>query len=357
MPEPTNAAAEDPALCSLRLSGLIGGYQVSAAIGAFARLGVADALGDDAATSAELAARLGAHEGALARLLEATLDLGLFTVDDQHRYRLTALGRQLRADAPGSMRRYAIVATEDWRWYAYCHLDRTLRTGEPGFMAAHCCRLWDYLACHPEAAASFEESMSRIGMARDQAGAAAVDLGRFRCVVDVGGGRGGLIRALLTADARLRGILFDLPSVVAGARETLSEAGLAERCDVVAGDFRQSVPRGGDAYVLSWILHDWDDEAAKAILRHCREAMDIGAALLVVEMIVPGLGDASAEQTEAEAVRRLVRQTDLEMLAVVGGRERTAADFEALFAATGFALSATTPLPGLPWSVLEAVAV
>jgi predicted O-methyltransferase YrrM len=135
--------------------------------------------------------------------------------------------------------------------------------------------------------------MSRNGMARDQAVAAAVDLGRFRCVVDVGGGRGGLIRALLTADARLRGILFDLPSVVAGARETLSEAGLAERCDVVAGDFRQSVPRGGDAYVLSWILHDWDDEAAKAILRHCREAMDIGAALLVVEMIVPGLGDAS----------------------------------------------------------------
>lgn len=357
MPEPTNVAAEDAALCSRRLSELIGGYQASAAIGAFARLGVADVLGDDAVTSAELAARLGAHEGALARLLQATLDVGLFTADDQGRYRLTALGRQLRADAPGSMRRYAIVATEDWRWNAYCHLDRTLRTGEPGFVTAHGCRLWDYLAGHPEAAASFEESMSRIGAVRDQAVAAAVDLGRFRCLVDVGGGRGGLMRALLTADDRLHGILFDLPSVVAGGRETLSQAGLTERCDVIAGDFRRSVPPGGDIYVLSWILHDWDDETAEAILHRCREAMDVGAVLLVVEMIVPEVGDATTGQAEAEAVRRLVRQTDLEMLAVVGGRERTASDFEALLTATGFALSGSKALPGLPWSVLEAVAV
>jgi len=352
MTEGDTQSREDAAVSARRLADLIGGYQVSAAIGALARFGVADALAEGPATSSELALRLGAHQDALARLLEATLDIGLFTIDDDGRYRLTALGDLLRADVPGSLRRYALVSTEEWRWYAYCHLAHTLQTGEPGFVAVQGCRLWDYLASHPEAAASFEESLARIGAVRDQAIVAAVDFDRFSRVVDVGGGRGGFLRTLLAAHPHLQGVLFDLPSVVDGARETMQQAGIAERCDVIAGDFREAVPRGGDAYLLSWILHDWDDVTAQGILRRCREAMDAGSTLLVAEMVVPERG-----QPGADALRRLVQQADLEMLAVVGGRERTEAEFRRLLTAAGFAVGGIVPLPGMPWSVIQAAAV
>ena len=179
MAQASTPSPEDPAAVSRRLADLIGGYQVSATIGAFARLGLPDALAEGPATAGELALRLGAHEDALARLLEATLDVGLFALGDDGRYRLAALGDLLRSDVPGSQWRYAIVATEDWRWYAYGHLAHTLQTGEPGFVAAHACRFWDYLASHPDAAASFEQSMARIGAARDQAIVASIDFGRF----------------------------------------------------------------------------------------------------------------------------------------------------------------------------------
>jgi hypothetical protein len=351
MPEITSQSPPDPG-ASKRLAELVDGYRASAVIGAFARLGVADGLAGGPATRADLAARLSANEDALARLLEATLELGLFELGEDGRYNLTPLGHLLRGDVPGSLRRYAIVSTEDWRWQAYGHLDHTLRTGEPGFVAAHGSRLWDYLAGHPAAAASFEASLARIGAARDQAIAAALNFGRFRCVVDVGGGRGGLLVALLGTFPQLHGILFDLPGVVEGARETLSQAGLAERCRIIAGDFREAVPPGGDAYLLSWILHDWDDAGALQILRRCREAMEKGSALLVVEMVVP-----DKDQPGADAVRRLVRRTDLEMLAVVGGRERPASEFRNLLTAAGFAITSISSLQGLPWSLIEGVAV
>ncbi len=352
MTDGTPRPSEQNAAPGRRLAELIGGYQVSAAIGALARLGVADALADGPATSTELAASLGADEDALTRLLAAVSDGGLFTLGDDGRYSLTALGDLLRTDVPGSLQRYAVVSTDVWRWYAYGHLAHTLRTGEPGLVAAHGCGFWDYLASHPEAAASFEESLARIGAARDQAIAASVDLGDSRCVVDVGGGRGGLLSALLAAHPRLRGILFDLPSVVEGARENLRNTGLAERLEVVGGDFREAVPPDGDTYILSWILHDWDDPTARRILGHCRAVLNEGGRLLIAEMVVPQGGGPAAS-----AFKRLVRQADLEMLAVVGGRERTAREFEELLEQSGFAITRIMPLQSMPWSVVDAVAV
>lgn len=335
-----------------RLAELIGGYQASAAIGALARLGVADALAQGPRSVADVARAVGAGEDALARLLAATLDLGLFAFDDEGRCALSDVGALLCSDAPGSMRRFAVVSTEQWRWAAYGHLDHALRSGEPGFVAAHGCRLWDYLAGHPEAAASFAESMDRVGAARDRAVAASVDMSAVGRVVDVGGGRGGLVIALLTANPQLRGVVFDLPAVAEDARERLRSAGLAGRCDVVAGDFRDAVVPDGDVYLLSWILHDWDDAGAVRVLRNCREAMVPGARLLVVEMVVP-----EPDQTGAEAFQRLVRQADLEMLAVVGGRERTKAEYERLFVDAGLVLDRVTPLQGMPWSVIEGRAI
>jgi hypothetical protein len=333
----------------LRLTGLINGYQASAAIGAIARLGVADALAGGPATGDELAARLGADAQALVRLLESTLHLGLFTCDGDGCYRLAELGELLRTDVDGSLGRLAVAVTEDWRWAAYGHLAHTLRTGESGFVAAHGCRLWDYLATHPDAAASFGASLERIAVVRDQALLNTVDLSGVRRLVDVGGGHGGLLCSALATDPEMSGLLVDLPGVIQGARERLRDRGLAGRCETVAGDFRDAVPAGGDVYVLSWILHDWDDATALRILSNCRSAMEQPARLLVVEMVAPEPGAPAAE-----AFARLVRQTDLEMLAVVGGRERSAAEYERLLTTSGFTLARIVPLPDMPWSVLEA---
>lgn len=352
MAEGATRSAQEPTAADRRLRELVSGYQASAAIGALARLGVADALASGARSLVDLARSVGAEERALARLLEATLDLGLFTRGEDGRYGLGELGDLLRSDVPGSLRRFATVSTEHWRWAAYGHLDHTLRTGDAGFVAAHGCGLWDYLACHPEAAASFEESMTQVGVARDRAVAAAIDLEGVDRLVDVGGGRGGLMCALMEAHPQLHGIVFDLPSVIRSTRDYLRKAGFAERCEAIAGDFREEVPAGGNAYVLSWILHDWDDATALHILRTCRAAMEKHSRLFVIEMVVPEPGRANAA-----AFARLVRQTDLEMLAVVGGRERTAAEYEKLFAGAGCAVCRIVALEGMPWSVVEGRAV
>lgn len=335
-----------------QLAELINAYQLSAAIGALARLGVADALANGPALPGDLARRVGADERALARVLEATLDVGLFAVGDDGRYALTALGQLLRGDVEGSLRRLAIVSTDEWRWRAYGHLTHSLRTGEAGFVPAHGCRFYEYLASHPTEAASFDQSMSRIGAARDAALAASYDFSSLHRLVDVGGGRGSLLCAVLAAHPRLRGVVFDQPSVVEGAREALRSAGLADRCEAIGGDFLQAVPGGGDAYSLSWILHDWDDQTALRILTNCRKAMDDGTRLLVIELIVPAPGEPAVP-----GVSRLIKQTDLEMLTVVGGRERTAAEYRELLTQAGFELSRILPLQGMPWSVIEAAAV
>jgi DNA-binding transcriptional ArsR family regulator len=350
MDQPT-AEAQERLAAGRHLAELINGYQLSAAIGPFARLGVADALAEGPASPGELAAQLGADERSLARLLKATLEVGLFEARDDGRYALTPAGQLLRGDVEGSLRRLALVSTDEWRWRAYGYLAHAVRTGEPGFVPAHGCRFWEYLAGHPAEAASFNETMSRISAARDAVLARAYDFGDIRRLVDVGGGHGGLLCALLARHPHLQGVVFDLPGVVEVAREKLLEAGLAQRCETVTGDFLEAVPPGGDAYLLSWILHDWDDETALHILRNCRSAMNDAARLLVVELVVPATDDPAP----APGVTRLVRQTDLEMLAVVGGRERTAAEFSELLAQAGFDLARILPLEGMPWSVIEGV--
>jgi len=194
----------------------------------------------------------------------------------------------------------------------------------------------------------FNESMSRVAAANAAAIVRAYDFTGVRRLVDVGGGHGVLARAVLEANPELRGIVFDLPGVIEGTRAHLADAGLTDRCDAIAGDFFAAVPEGGDAYVLSWILHDWDDDAAARILANCRAAMRDGGRLLAVELVVP----AEGEPVASPDLDRLVKATDLEMLAIVGGRERTAAEYRALYAIAGFELIRILPLDGLPWSVL-----
>jgi hypothetical protein len=201
--------------------------------------------------------------------------------------------------------------------------------------------LFPYLAQHPEAAAAFNAGLA--AAPEHEAIATAYDFSTIRTLVDVGGGHGTLIAAVLRAHPTLQGILFDQPSVVAGAPALLEAAGVAQRCRVMGGDFFAAIPAGGDAYILSSIIHDWDDDRAVAILANCRRAMDNSGRLLVVEPVVPPGNDFS-----------LSKFSDLNMLAVTGGRERTEEEYRALYAAAGFRLTRVIPTRGSD-SVIEGV--
>ena len=340
---------------SQRMNQLLCGFQISAAIGAVASLGVADALAGEPARSTDLAERVGADARSLDRVLQALTDVGVFENLADGRYALTPLGETLRSDVPGSVRRAAILWTEEWHWRAYGHFASTVRTGEAGMRAAHGSNYWEYLAEHPATAATVNGMMSSASSLRAQALARGYDFSKVERLVDVGGGEGGLLCTVLEAHPHLQGVVFDLPSVMEGARERLRDAGLADRAEAVGGDFFQVVPPGADVYVLSWILHDWDDEAALRILANCRTAVESGGRLLVMEMVLPSADEPRSRQ--ASYLERLAKVTDLEMLAVVGGRERTGAEYEELLGRAGFGLTQILELESMPWSVIEAVPV
>lgn len=350
-PNKSVSGDENPMLLRERMTQLVNGFQVSAAIGVAARLGVADALAEGPCDAVELAARVSADASSLRRLLRALARSGVFAEPEEGLFALTPLGQLLRSDSPVSMRRAADFWTQEWHWRPYGHLTTAVRTGHAAMEPAHGCGYWEFLAKHPQAAASFHEIMSFGSSLRASALIEHYDFSSARRLVDVGGGQGALAYAALQANPELTAVVFDLPGVIEDARARVAEAGLAGRTEVMAGSFLDEVPTGGDLYVLSWILHDWDDKAALRILKNCRRAMGDGARLLLIEMVLPSAEQPASPQ--AAAVARLAESLDLEMLTVVGGRERTAAEFEALLAAAGFQLVQMRELATL-FSLMEA---
>ncbi len=344
--------AGDRGALGQRLIELVNGYQISAAIGAIARLGVADALAGGPADLNALASRLGADARSLDRVVRLLTDVGLFERLDDGRVGLTALGELLREGVPGSARRGALVVSEEWHWRAYGHLVHSVQSGEPGFRQAHGCGFWDYLEQHPEAGTLINESMAAASSFIASALVRSHEFGSLQRVVDVGGGLGTLMRAVLDANPRAEGVVLDLPGVIGGTRARLEQWGLADRCRAVAGDFLEAVPTGGDAYVLSWILHDFDDDAAVRILSNCRRAMVDSGRLLAIELVA-----ADDRRQLPPAFEWLVRTTDIEMLAVVGGRERTVAEYGELYAKAGLELARVVPLQPSAWSLMEGAPV
>ena len=311
-----------------------------------ATLGVADLLRERPKTSAELAAALDVDGTALYRALRALAGLGIFKETDGGAFALTPLADLLRSDVPGSLRGSAVLYGERWFWQACGELMHSVRTGQPAFDHVHGAELFRYLDSSPQAAAVFNQHQS--AMTRQDAGAvaAAYDFAGFTTVVDVGGGHGALISAVLKACPRTGGILFDQLAVVAGAEARLRADGVADRCTCVAGDFFESVPASGDAYVLKDIIHDWDDARATVILQNCRTAMARSsgpARLLIVEKVIPP-GNAPFPG----------KFTDITMLLMTSGRERTAEEYRALIAKAGFTVSRIVPTSS-PASVIEAV--
>ncbi|MGH3867587.1 MAG: methyltransferase [Pseudonocardiaceae bacterium] len=309
----------------------MGGF-VSQAISVFARLGVADALAAGPRDAEEIAELVGAHGPTLYRLLRALGDVGVVTELENRRFVLTPLGEVLRSDVPGSFRAWGAWIEIPFSRDAWTGLYETIRTGETAFDRVHGVKFFDYLAEHPEDAAVFDAAMTSVSTSETVAIAHTYDFTRFGTIVDVGGGRGGLLTAILAANPHLQGMLFDVPAVAAGASEEISGTEVADRCKVVSGDFFDSVPEGADAYLLSNVIHDWDDDHAARILSTCRTAMAETACVLVVDLVLPEDGQPSAGKLE-----------DLGMLVLTGGRERTEAEYRALFGRAGFRLTRIVP--------------
>lgn len=315
-----------------RVRDLVNGYRISQAIRVATVLRIPDLLAAGPRTSDELAMASGAHPDSLYRLLAALASVGVLVEEEGRRFRQTPASDCLRRDAPASIAGWALFATGSSQWQTWSELEYSVRTGGNAFQHIFGEDSWTYRQHHPAINAEFDQAMASIAAFVTPSLLSVFDFGRFGTIVDVGGGNGALLAALLGAYPTLRGVVVDQPHVVAAAGATLEQAGVADRCEVVAGDFFEAVPEGGDAYVLKSIIHDWEDREAISILRTCRKAMRTGAALLLIER---ELGEPN---TLPES-----RFSDLNMLLGPGGRERTTQEYAALLEATGFCFVGFTP--------------
>lgn len=313
---------------------LIDGFKISQAICVAATLGVADAIGGGARTSDELAAGSGADREALYRLLRTLAAHGVLREEPGRRFSLTPMGECLRADAGIPLAPHARLMGQAHYQQAWGHLLHAVTTGETAFRAAHGQSNWAYRDAHPDARACFDDAMAANARRVDTAVVEAVDFGRFARIADIGGGQGSLLRAILAAYPELHGVLFDRPAVIEAVAPSVSGTDLSRRCTLAAGDFFDTVPAGFDAYLLKYVLHDWDDADAVRILAACRRAMPPHGRVLVIERLV---GTDPADPVAAVS--------DLNMLVITGGRERTRDEFAALFAAAGLRLDAISPTP------------
>lgn len=293
---------------------------ITQALVVVAELGIADLVTDGPRTVPQLAAAVGADPDALYRVLRALAGSGVFSEVAPATFGSTPLADTLRAGGDGSLRNWARLWGVPERQAAIGALLHSVRTGEPSFNHLHGISWWSQLAERPDQAAVFAAAMGELSRQLHAATVRAYDLSGARQLVDIGGGRGHLVAALLARYAELQAVVFDQPEVVRHAAEVLAAAGVADRARLVGGDFFSSVPAGGDRYLMSMILHDWDDRQAVTILTNARRAMPAHSELLVVEAILPA-GDEPHDG----------KLRDLIMLALHPGRERTEAEFAALF--------------------------
>lgn len=323
---------------------LIGGRWVTQMIYVVAALGIADLLAAGPRSVEDLANAAGAQAQPLYRVLRCLATVGIFEETKPARFKLTPLAATLRSGVPGSMRALALMTGSRYQEASWSELLHGVKTGETPFRRAHGTSLFEYLAQHPEDLQVFSEAMTNVSMTENPAIAAAYKFARARLVVDVGGGNGSLLRAVLEANPKLRGVHFDQPLVSARARQDayLTAPGVAGRCEFAAGSFFEAVPPGGDAYLIKRVLHDWSDGQAAKILGNCRAAMNAKGVVLVMDsVILPGNSPDRG------------KLLDVQMLAI-GGRERTRRDFAAVFKDAGLRLTRVIPTRS-PISIVEGV--
>src|SRR5262245_25100539 len=332
---------------SASLSRLMSSLWVPQAIFTAAALGIADVLAEQPTTSDHLAATVGAHPGALHRLLRGLVALELCTTTGDGTFALTRSGAALRPGTTDSVRSSILLMGSPMLWGAWGRLIDCVRSGESipqldGWETA-----FDFREIHPAEGAIFDHAMAQ--MTRRVAGsiAAAYDFTGIVTLVDVGGGSGALLPPILETCPGMRATVFDLPGCRDGALRLFAETDIAARCDFVAGSFFDSVsPAAADAYVVKSVLHDWDDTRAVAILRTIRNAMAGSSRLLVIEPIAPDRPGSSPHDA-------MIAATDLNMLIATGGRERTPAEFRTLLGTAGLHVTRVVQTPAA-MSIIEA---
>ena len=325
---------------------LISGFHVARALYVAAKLGVADALRDGERTCAEIAAATGAEPQALHRLIRVLASVGVFTLDAAGHVALTPLAATLRTDAPGSLRGWAIDQLGGEHYEAWGELLNSVQSGECAFERAFGTNAWAHRAENGPSAQDFDDGMASLMGAHHQAVLAAYPFAGFERLFDIAGGDGQFMQAALTAHVQLRGLVLEQAHVVPRTEQRLHQAGLMDRCQVVAGDIFESIPSGGSAYLLSRVIHDWNDDQAARILGVCRRAMTADAVLLLVERVMP-------TQIDLTPTSRAATVSDLNMLVMTGGRERTEAEFRTLLAAAGFGVNKCVATDTV-FSVIEA---
>jgi O-methyltransferase domain len=321
-----------------------------------AKLNLADYSAEESKTAEELAVLSGSHAPSLYRVMRALTNLGLFRQDGARRFSPTPLGQALNTRAPGSVSEAILMITSDMTSHSIDNLLYSVQTGKPGFEKAFDMPIFDWLANHPEEASRF----SKIMVVRDATEPAAVasgyDFSEFETIVDVGGATGNLLASILGRHLGPRGILFDLPHVVRDAPALIDARGLADRISTEAGSFFERVPGGGDAYLLSHIIHDWSESKCLSILGNCRRAMKPGSRLLIVELVLP---TDDAQQPARKAEGGMLDRTiflDIAMLVWTGGQERTEPEYRELLDKAGFRLTRVVPTESAA-SVVEAFPV
>lgn len=329
----------------LKMIEMMSGFWVSRVIYIAAKLGLADELKDGPKGAAELAESTNTHAPSLYRVLRALAGAGLLVEDEAQRFSLTPLGSTLRSDAPVSLRAFVTSELGEVHYPSWGALLHTVQTGEIAFDHVFGTSCWDYFAKHPENAKLFNQSMTDLTKLVEVAITEGYDFSSFEKIVDLGGGHGSLLASILKKNPDVKGVLFDAPQVIEGAKQRMEDEGLTARCEVKGGNFFESAPAGGAAYIMKHILHDWADKESLVILKHIRNVIADNGKLIVFEQVVP-------EGNEPH----LSKFADLIMMIMTGGRERTESEWRALFAAGGFRLTRIIQTQS-PVSIIEGVPV
>jgi len=319
------------------------GFRVTQIAGALATYSIADHLAKGPATAEQIAAIEGIDSVATFRLLRACASLGLVTCDESLAFSATSLLGTLRRNVSGSLHGLAIAFSAPGHWLSWGRFLDAVRTGKSQTLPALGASIWDYYAKQPEEGKAFTNASHGLTSRVAEEVTRLIDASKVKLVVDVGGASGTLVHSLMIANAHMHGIILDLPNVVPSATAAAAALGLAERSRVLAGDFFASVPEA-DLYLLKHILHDWDDEQAVRLLKNCRRAMDPGGRVVVIEMLLGEIGEPGWAPL-----------SDLNMMVLLTGRERTLAEYDSLLKETGLRIARSTPIRS-PMVVIEAVA-
>ena len=336
-------AAEQPSLPpNAVLIQIASGAMLTQAIGVAAKLGIADLIKDGGTNVDELAKATGADARSLFRVLRSLASVGVFRESAPRTFENTPMSVLLRSETPDSLKNFAIFMAEPWHYNVWGNMMHSVMTGETAWKATHGREVFDWFEQNPEAAENFNKTMTEMSTSVAPVVVEAYDFSGIDTLADIAGGHGYLLAQILKANPNLKGILFDVESVIAGADDMLETHGVANRVEKVSGDFFKEVP-SADAYIMKHIIHDWDDERSVQILKSIHAAMKGDGKLLVVEMVVPPENDPHYSKI-----------LDLEMLTSPGGIERTEDEYRALFAQAGFRLSRTVPTRS-PFSIIEGV--